>query len=242
MRPAQEIQGKLFVIIFFQAVIFLFAIFFALIFYPGGSRFDTTTPYFNVFEAFFSDLGRITALNGESNIVSRVFFVIGLINFSLAFVELFALLFWVYHTRKIMKWFSLFAMLLAMFLAAATIALAFTPVDFNSQRHNRLIYFAASLSAVVYIIYLGISLKDRKNLPRMIPNLFILLVGYDVLFALTMVIGVWLGDHMKFLIRALGHTASIFLQGVCVTLLAYFYHLKAKTTEEAATMFQKQPS
>ena len=47
-------------------------------FYGGGNYVDKTTPYYNFFRNFISDLGRTTSHSGDDNTISIVLFSIGM--------------------------------------------------------------------------------------------------------------------------------------------------------------------
>ena len=48
-------------------------------FYGGGNYVDKTTPYYNFFRNFISDLGRTTSHSGEDNTISIILFSIGML-------------------------------------------------------------------------------------------------------------------------------------------------------------------
>ncbi|MCF2142876.1 MAG: hypothetical protein K9W42_04175 [Candidatus Heimdallarchaeota archaeon] len=240
MRTIQEIQRKIFFAIFLQGASFLAAAILAIIFYPGGTRFNPAAK-FSIFTTFFSDLGRIVALNGELNTISRSFYITGLLCFSFAYAFLFSVLPFFFRHRKGLFALSVSTTIIAFILAVSTIVLAFTPVDVNSLRHNRLIYLIASVSAAVYIAYTFLGFSAHDVLPRRAVFLFLALVIYDVLFAIMMVIGVWLSSEAKVIIRAFGHTVAIFFQGISLTIIALLCHYKIKHISPVEVPSQLQP-
>ena len=58
----------------------------AAFFYGGGNYINKTTPYYNFFRNFLSDLGRTTSHSGDDNTISIILFSIGM------FIQLFAVL------------------------------------------------------------------------------------------------------------------------------------------------------
>ena len=56
-------------------------------FYGGGNYVDKTTPYYNFFRNFISDLGRTTSHSGDDNTISIVLLSVSIFT-KLAFVKL----------------------------------------------------------------------------------------------------------------------------------------------------------
>lgn len=81
---------------FFSCGLFVLLTVVAMFTYPGGTYTDGTTMGYNFFRNFFSDLGRVTAPNGQTNTAALILFFIalcmagiGLIFFFLAFRNFF---------------------------------------------------------------------------------------------------------------------------------------------------------
>ena len=89
-------QKHVFLYVFYGCGLFVLLTVIAMTTYPGGTYTDGTTVGYNFFHNFFSDLGRVTAPNGQPNTVSMILFFtaltitgVGLVFFFIAFRQFF---------------------------------------------------------------------------------------------------------------------------------------------------------
>ncbi|MCG3257350.1 MAG: hypothetical protein KAU62_14720, partial [Candidatus Heimdallarchaeota archaeon] len=89
-----------------------------------------------------SDLGRITAYNGESNTISRFLYTTAL-DLLAIFVLIFYSIMWTFfQKKKITKWLSLSGTVLGVTQGILYIIFAYSPADTAFSRHIMLIYTA----------------------------------------------------------------------------------------------------
>ena len=114
----------------------------AMFVYPGGTYTDGTTVGYNFFRNFFSDLGRVTAPNGQPNTVSLILFFtaltlsgIGLVFFFIAFRQFFT-------TDKTGHWVSLTGTIIGVISGLCFVGIALVPYDLNLDLHYNLVFWA----------------------------------------------------------------------------------------------------
>ncbi|MHA1940662.1 MAG: hypothetical protein ACXAC2_23135 [Candidatus Kariarchaeaceae archaeon] len=82
---------KAFQIIIIACLQFLLLTMLAMVFYEGGTRLDPTVADYSFFQNFFSDLGRLEAFSGKSNLVSVFLFVIAILGLSIGSFTFFSI-------------------------------------------------------------------------------------------------------------------------------------------------------
>ena len=111
-------------------------------FYGGGNYVDKTTPYYNFFRNFISDLGRTTSHSGEDNTISIILFSIGML------IQLIAVLIYLvkaanYFAKDYPK-ISILAKCSAIFGSFSLLGVIVTPADVPSL-YALHIFFANSV-------------------------------------------------------------------------------------------------
>ncbi|NHJ48631.1 MAG: hypothetical protein FK733_12670 [Asgard group archaeon] len=125
----------------------------AMLTYPGGTFANNSLDKYNFLENFFSDLGLITAHNGENNIVSRVLFTTALTLVGLVVLFYFIILPPIFKEKKSTKWLSLFGSFNGVVCAFGYIGVAFVPLDLNGVLHSTFVYMSFSAILVALILY-----------------------------------------------------------------------------------------
>jgi hypothetical membrane protein len=151
---------------FFSCGLFVLLTVVAMFTYPGGTFTDGTTIGYNFFRNFFSDLGRVTAPNGQSNIASLILFFtalstagIGLIVFFLAFRNFF-------KTDHIENVLSLIGTISGMATGLCFIGIAFAPYDLFFDIHYQLVIWAFRTFFVAVGIYAFVIFRQDIYPPR----------------------------------------------------------------------------
>ena len=125
----------------------------AMFAYPGGTFTDPATVGYDFFHNFFSDLGRVTALNGQPNTVPFLLFLtaltlvgIGLVLFFLAFRDFFtndgsgALL-------------SLLGTVIGVISGLCFVGITFAPYDLFFDIHYQLVFWAFRTFLAAVAVY-----------------------------------------------------------------------------------------
>ncbi len=150
-------------------------------FYGGGNYVDKTTPYYNFFRNFISDLGRTTSHSGDDNTISIVLFSIGMM------VQLIAVLIYLvkaanYFSREFPK-ISLLAKCSAIFGSISLLGVILTPADVPSL-YALHIFFANSVFNGAFVTlgiysYLFYS-KGLKNVTYTLFLCSLIILGYII--------------------------------------------------------------
>jgi hypothetical protein len=133
----------------------------AMFFYTGGTNVDPNSVGYNFWFNFFSDLGRITAYNGNFNTISQVLFTIALTLVGIFLIPFLITLSTVYIKKSNwQKIISIIASIIGIFSAICFIGIAFTPADLNTGLHGNFVRFAFLSILIVVILYSVLLLKD----------------------------------------------------------------------------------
>ena len=149
-------------------------------FYGGGNYVDKTTPYYNFFRNFISDLGRTTSHSGEDNTISIILFSIGML------IQLIAVLIYLvkaanYFAKDYPK-ISILAKCSAIFGSFSLLGVIVTPADVPSLYAH--IFFANSVFNGAFVTlgiysYLFYS-KGLKNVTYTLFLCSLVILGYIV--------------------------------------------------------------
>ena len=150
-------------------------------FYGGGNYVDKTTPYYNFFRNFISDLGRTTSHSGEDNTISIILFSIGML------IQLIAVLIYLvkaanYFAKDYPK-ISILAKCSAIFGSFSLLGVIVTPADLPSL-YALHIFFANSVFNGAFVTlgiysYLFYS-KGLKNVTYTLFLCSLVILGYIV--------------------------------------------------------------
>lgn len=146
-------QKHVFRLVFFGCGLFVLLTVIAMFTYPGGTFTDGTTVGYDFFHNFFSDLGRVTAPNGQPNTVSMILFLtaltlvgIGLVLFFIAFREFF-------KSDRAGNWASLIGTIFGVASGVCFIVIAFAPYDLFFDLHYQTVFWAFRTFLVAVGIY-----------------------------------------------------------------------------------------
>jgi hypothetical protein len=166
-------QQQVFHYFFIACGLFVVLTFLAMLTYPGGTVTDGTTVGYSFFRNFFSDLGRVTAANGQPNRISMILFFtaetvvgIGMVFFFIAFREFF-------KTDRTGKWVSLFGTVVGIASGLCFAGVAFAPADLYLGVHIQLVLWAyrtflVSVATYAYVIF------RQNDYPRRYGWIFII--------------------------------------------------------------------
>jgi hypothetical membrane protein len=134
------------------AILFLLLTPLAMFLYPGGTAVDPSTPGYRFFHNFFSDLGRIVAHNGESNIASAVAFVVALSLAGLGLAIFFVAILPLYRPRRLALALGLVGSLFGVLSGLSFAGIALTPADVALAVHGWFVVtaFRAFLAATLF--------------------------------------------------------------------------------------------
>jgi hypothetical protein len=135
-------QKNVYCYVFIGCGLFVLLTVVAMFTYPGGTFTDGLTVGYNFFHNFFSDLGRVTAPNGQPNTVSMILFItaltiagLGLVFFFIAFRQFF-------KTDETGKWLSLLGTIIGAASGLCFVGIACAPYDLFLDIHYDLVFWA----------------------------------------------------------------------------------------------------
>lgn len=208
----------------------------AIYFYPGGNGLDHFADKFVFLYNTISDLGRVYAINGEVNFISRVFYSIALTSVSV-FALVYYSIIWIYfQDKKSTKWLSRIGSVIGIIQAGWYFALSFTPEDTLHYIHIKLIYGAAAFLVVANIIY-TITYFLKRDFSKL--NTYSFLVLFIAAFFLMLAVAITpvFGPEIGMLPRRAGHTLFIFIVSFAYGLQGigtYLYTRKQKEIRDNA--------
>jgi hypothetical protein len=216
---------------FIACVLFLVLTITAMFFYPGGNRFDTMEPGFNLLWVALSDLGRTHAFNYESNIISQSIFVPGMILLGLSYTFFFFVLDSFYKETNKIKWLSLAGAILGAVSGILYIFIAITPVDVDAGLHNKFIFSAAPFKFGTLICFTIVVFLDKK-LPKYFSYLLLAMLIDYILLATAVVVGTIIGGDINWLVRTFGHTLAIFIEVILCAILSLLLFIYLSKTSK----------
>ena len=146
----------------------------AMFLYSGGTNVDSNSQGYSFWFNFFSDLGRITAFNGEFNTISQVLFIIALTIVAISIIPFLLTLLTFYNKESgWQKILSILATFLGGFSAICFIGIGFSPADLIQGVHGNFVRFAFLSILVVVIIYSILLIKD-PDYPNLYASAFII--------------------------------------------------------------------
>ncbi|MFX1569903.1 MAG: hypothetical protein ACFFCV_16235 [Promethearchaeota archaeon] len=168
---------KVYLLAFMGIISYIIFITIAMFAYPGGIKDNTSIVGYSFWGNTFSDLGRVTAWNGDPNPISMIFFsfayginAITMILFYLVFKNKFEGEDLPVKTSKIGSWFGTIS-------SIAIIGILFTPADILNGPHWIFVYIgypSIFLMGIFYSATLFISNKFSRNFGFIFTILFVI--------------------------------------------------------------------
>jgi len=153
----------------------------AMFTYPGGTFTDETTADYNFFYNFFSDLGRVTAPNGEANTVSMILFFTALTLVGIDLVLFFIAFRSFFTSDQTANWASLIGTIFGVASGLCFVVIAFAPYDVFFDIHIQTVFWAFRTFLVAVGIYAYVIFR-QNHYPRKYAWIFIaftvFLAGY----------------------------------------------------------------
>jgi len=195
------------------AIIPIIAILFfglAIHFYPGGNYFDHNAEKFSFLYNTMSDLGKVNAVNGEWNIISRIFYSIALTLISI-FVLVYYGTIWRYFQEKMAtKIISLIGTIIGIIQSIIYFALAYTPDDTLHLVHVRLIYGAGAFLFAAILFY-DIAYFLKRDFPKLNTYSYLIMIFIAIFLTIAIAVTPRWGSPISEMPRRAGHTLFIFI-------------------------------
>ena len=194
----------------------------AMPFYPGGTLSDSTTQGYRFGENFFSELGFLTANNGEPNPVAAVLFFVAL-NLAGASLILFFMTFWRFFQQPAwLRGLSGLGTLVGTLAGLCFMGVAFTPADVLRPPHVFFVTWAFRLFPLAVALY-AVAIFAHPTYPRRGGWLFVAFTACLVGYVLLMELGPSAGESTTGqLVQVVGQKTIVYCSIACVMLQAWW--------------------
>lgn len=229
----RDIQKTIFIFLTFSSFLWIILMGLSIYYYPGGSFGDSTTEGFSFFYNAISDLGRFTAVNGESNSVSRVLSIIAINLICIGIALYFSVIWRFFRKKKTTKWLSIFGSITGVICSISYFALAYAAADKIYPIHKKLltifpVFFFISVNLYIIVFFI------EKEFPKINAYSFVALMLAAIALTITVVIGFVKGGELDKTGRRAGNTLLNFIQILAYGLQglgAYIYVKRQSKTE-----------
>ena len=155
-----------------------------MFFYAGGTYLDPSVPGYSFFGNFISDIGRIVAYSGESNLVAFIFFNFAFFIVGVSLIPSFIVFPGFFKSNRNLKVISIIGSIFGIFTAFCFLGITFAPADINPNGHRFFVY-GGFLSGLFPSILFTISIIFKKDYPNRFGINFmvftVILIGYVIL-------------------------------------------------------------
>lgn len=158
------------VVTIFGVLQFLLLTFLAGLFYPGG---------YDYFGYYFSDLGAVTARNGEPNSVSRTLYFVAFTIVALAFIPFWVIIRSLFEETRVEKTLSTLGSISGLISSPFMIGVALFPMDTQLETH-----FTLALTFVSFFVLASLLCSIAIILNQNYPN-YLGLIAFG-LFAISL--------------------------------------------------------
>jgi hypothetical protein len=206
--------------IIFSSMLFVMLTTIAMLFlYPGGYEIFNTpidVDHYIFKINFFSDLGMLQTVTGESNIASAIFFCIALASVGVCFLIYAITLPAYFAKRTIQRKFAIVGSVIASISALGFIGIAFTPWDVFLWAHIFFVFIAFPVS-IGYAIFFSISIFMKSTYPNFFAYMLILFAVAMGVY-LVFLFGVRIIGLRGLIIAALAQKAIVYIMIILIPL------------------------
>ncbi|MHA2288515.1 MAG: hypothetical protein ACXABG_06995 [Promethearchaeota archaeon] len=158
----------------------------AMLYYAGGTMIDPLSQGYYFWGNFFSDLGRVIALSGASNIVSFTIFTITALILGFSFIPFAYVISSYFKSDKrqylIARIGSLISLVSSVFLIAAIL----TPWDIFDRTHL-LFSNLFNITGILGIIFFTVAVLYNKDYPNLYGFVYIGLLTIGVIYSIILI-------------------------------------------------------
>jgi len=149
---------------------FLLLTFLAAFFYPGG---------YEYFGYYFSDLGAVTARNGESNLISRSLFSVALTIIALSLIPFWFVIHRLFRESTVERVLSRLGSALGLLSSPFTIGVGFFPIDTQLETHFIVTLILVLLFALASLLY-SVAIILNQDYPNYLGLVSFILLAISV--------------------------------------------------------------
>lgn len=224
-----KLQKIIYLLTFASNLLFIILTSIAMLTYPGGIQSDPTTTGYIFFKNFFSDLGRITAFSGDSNLISRTLFVLALLIEGLSLIAYFSFVLPLFKDNKKAIWLSRLGTLSGIVAALGYILLGMVPLDLHPIAHGTFTFIAFIGTFIALIFYL-VAIFNTSSYPNGCAWLFIACSILSLTYIIILFGGGTSGPLSNLILQSISQKIIVYIQIIifAVQALASYYVLQRK--------------
>ena len=195
----------------------------AMFTFAGGTAFDHASLGYSFFNNFFSDLGMVTAYNGESNMVSSTLFLLGATFCGLSMMPYFVIIPSLFKKNKVNYILMIIGSILGFIAAIGYIGIGFTPWDKSEaslSAHMFFVYLAFPMTLPVVICYVTAFLREEK-FPRMLSYEYITLGVILAVYLYLLFFGPSSGTETGRIIQVVGQKMIVYAEIITFWIQGY---------------------
>lgn len=161
----------------------------AMFFYTGGNISNPSSPGYSFFENILSDLGRLYAYSGQSNLISCVIYNISLFFMGALLIPYFLAVPNLFRGLKESRWFCIAGSVAGLFLSIMLIGASVTPADLLMNIHLTFGMFAFFIGLPLTILF-SVAIIINKEYPNTYAIIYALLGVVLFIFIIMMFLDV----------------------------------------------------
>jgi hypothetical protein len=187
----------------------------AMILYPGGSYAHPNSQQYEFFYNYFSTLGRIYALNGEINTLSRALFATALAITGLTMIGYLVAMPFFFLKRTSTKWISIISTIIGIISAIAYIGIGLTPTDRYLDLH---VFFVdlGFIGLAVAIFGYSITIYLTEDFPNYLGWNYIFFTILQTIYVFILFFGGYLfSSDTNMIVQVLSQKAIVYVEIIC---------------------------
>jgi len=225
-------QKNVYRFVFITCGLFVLLTVAAMFTYPGGTFTDETTVGYDFFRNFFSDLGRVTAPNGQPNTVSMILFFIALTLVGIGMVRFFIAFRDFFKDDKTGNWVSLLGSIVGVATGICFIVIAFAPYDLFFDIHYHTVFWAFRTFFVSVGIYSFVIFR-QDHYPRKYGWIFIVFTIFLAAYIILLEFGPESSTSAGLVIQATGQKIIVYVSIICVMAQSWLAHKFSNKNNQA---------
>ncbi len=162
--------------------------FVSMFFYAGGTITNPTSPGYDFFSNYNSDLGRTVAYSGKSNLVSLWIYTINNTIYVISMMIFFIALYYFFSEGGIDKWMGLLGSISGIFVGIGLLGAVFTPWDLYPELHEMFTYLSFS-SILLIVIFFAIAIYLNEAYPNKYCYIHLIYMLIVILFLIVLYTG-----------------------------------------------------
>lgn len=217
-----------FIFLILGCIQFIILTIIAMFFYKGGTYINPSTSHYLFWYNYFSDLGRIFAHSGVSNIISSIIFIITLalwgvsqILFYIAFPKFFT------YSKKLKK-LSIAGSMFGIFTGVFFIGIAFAPSDILGLIHDLFVVLGLGSIFLCLILY-SLAIFQNDNYPNFYAKILTISIIILSVYYLSFFFVQTSDNSIRLLVAATGQKIMMYTLLLCGFIQGYGA-LKQKTS------------